>query len=503
MSDIMSNEENNARQDSAAPRRRHRLRRAVIVILILLVVIVATGPYIASTGPVKDLIISAANSHFYGTFQVDDLSLNWMGPCVVKGLRVTDTSDREVLHVEQIIWEHGAWRGITDYEKIGNVEVIKPDPTLIVGPDGEISLVEAFKPRKPTEKKPLPELFGQITVRDGNVKLILDSGTEGDLSGLNAQFDLNTLDDIAGEFSWDSVKMYDLVLGKTTFKPTFRNERLDLPVATISVSAVQPQKDALPGFLRIGCETDFSGDEPVLKMPGTLKVVENIPINHEFGTDVLSRILPIFYKLKELTGHISLTIEDLDVPLGEGIKHTGSGRGRLILKDVKILSNGLMTDLTNLGGLTPPSDLTSLKISDLVFEIRDGRFYYDDLVVTSAGTLDMKFSGSVGFDDTLDMIVTLPVLLLPKQIEQLAGIITLKKLRSGTGLDNLNPLSGGLGDIRRVRIIGTRQEPKFGLPPVLDPLLKPKTRPAPQPTTKPATPLLDRLGDLVKPKPSK
>jgi hypothetical protein len=493
MSGRMSNEENNARQDSAAPRRRHRLRRAVIVILLLLVAIVAAGPYIASTGPVKDLIVSAINSHIHGTVQIDDLS-----------------------QVEQIIWEHGAWRGITGPENFGLVKVIKPEPTLIVGPDGKISLAEALKPRKPSEE-PLPELFGQITVRDGSVKLILDSGTEGDLSGLNAQFDLNTLDDIAGEFSWDSVEMYDMVLGKAAFKPTFRNERLDLsvvtisvsavqpqPVATIPVSTVQPQKDAPAGFLRIGCKMDFSGDEPVLKMPGTLKVAENIPINQELGTDVLSRILAIFYEPKELTGQISLAVEDLNLPLGESIKHTGSGRGKLILKDVKILSNGLMTGLTNLGGLAPPNDLTSLKISDLVFEIRDGRFYYDDLTVTSAGILDMKFTGSVGFDDTLDMIVTLPV--LPKQFDQIADIITLKKLRSGSGLGTLNPLSGSLdiiGNIRRVRIIGTRQEPKFGLPPVLDPLLKPKTRPAPQPTTKPAGPLLKLLGDLIKPKPSK
>lgn len=476
----MSNEENNVRQDDPKPRRRHSLRRTVIVMLLLLVAITASGPYVASTGPVKDLIVSAINSRIHGTVHIDDLSLNWMGPCQVRGLGVTDTSGRDVLQVEQIIWEHGAWRGFTNYEKIGEVEVVKPEPTLIVGSDGKISLVEALKPLKPSEEKPLPELFGQIIVRDGSVKIILASGSEGDLSGLNARFDLNTLKDIAGEFSWDSIQMYDMVLGKAKFKPNFRNEQLDLPVVMIPVSAVQPQKDAPPARLRIGCGIDFSGDEPMLKMPGTLKVAENIPINQELGTDVLSRILAIFYEPKELTGRISLTMEDLDVPLGESIKHTGSGRGKLILGDVKILSNGLMTDLTNLGGLTPPSDLTSLKISDLVFKIRNGRFYYNDLVVTSAGTLDMEFSGWVGFDDTLEMIVTLPV--LPKQFEQLVGIITMKKLRSGIDLGALNPLSGGLdivGDIRRVRIIGTRQEPKFGPPPILDPLLKPETRPAP------------------------
>ncbi|MCK4625793.1 MAG: hypothetical protein KAV00_10815 [Phycisphaerae bacterium] len=525
----MSNEEQDTRRDNPKPRRRHRLRRAVIVILLLLVVIVAAGPYIASTGPVEALIVSAANSHFYGTFQIDDISLNWMGPCVVKGLRVTDTSDREVLHVEQIIWEHGAWRGVTDYEKIGHVKVIKPDPTLIVGPDGKISLTEALKPRKPTEKKPLPELFGKITVRDGSVKVILANGAEGKLSGLDAQFDLNTLKDVAGEFSWDSVEMYDMVLGKAEFKPTFRNERLDLPVATIPVSTVPPQKDAPPGFLRIGCEIDFSGDEPMLKMPGTLQVAENIPINREFGSDVLSRMIPLFYEPKKLTGQVSLTIEDLNVPLGKSIKHTGSGRGRVGLKDIDIQSDGLqpdglqpdglqpdglLTGLTKLGGLGTQDTPTSVKISDLVFAIKDGRFYYDDLAVIFAGTLDMKFSGSVGFDDTLDLVVALPV--IPMQIEQFGKIVSLEKFRRGIGLDKLSPILDNVpivGKRRHLkfRIIGTRKKPKLSLLSILDLIIKPdvkpedrpEIRPDTQPATQPVDIIFDLLGELLKPKPPK
>lgn len=501
----MSSDQSNAGKDSAAPRRRHRFRRTVIILLLLLVGVAWAGPYLASTDMARDMIVSTINSRIYGTVQIDDLSLSWLGPCRITGLRVMDTSGREVLRVEQIIWDHGAWRGITGAEDFGNVDVIGPDPKLLIGPDGKISIAEAFKLRKPSEKKPLPEFKGRITVRNGSAGVVLANGQRGNWAGINGQFDLNTLKDIAGEISWDSAEIYDLVLGKATFQPTFRNERFDLPVVMIPVSSARMEPGRSGGRLRVGCEIDFSGPEPMLKMPGTLKVAENIPIDHKLGSDLLSRILAIFYKPRKLTGQVSLTVEDLFLPLGESIKRTGSGRGRLILKDVKIRNGGLIANLTTLGGLAPTSDLASMKINDLVFEIRAGRFYYDDLTATFADTLDMKFSGWVGFDDTLNLKVSLPV--LPKQLEKLVEVISPEKLGSGIGLDKLSPLLGNLpviGNRRHVdiRITGTRQKPLLGLPSILDSILRPKTGPASKPTTKPADPLFDLFDNLLKPKPS-
>ncbi len=511
---MMNKEEHKENGQSAGKtrRRKGRLRRLVMLLLVLAALIWA-GPYIASTDMARDMIVPAINSRIHGTVRIDEISLNWLGPCVVKGLRVTDTSGREVLHVEGIIWEHGAWRGITDYKKIGHVEVVKPNPKLIVGPDGRISLAEAFKLRKPSEKKPLPELFGQITVRDGNVSVVLANGQTGELSGLDARFDLNTLKDVAGEFSWDSVEMYDMVLAKATFKPTFRNERLDLPVVTIPVSTtLVRRRGGQGGRLRVRCAIDFSGPEPMLKIPGTLKVAENIPIDRELGSDLLSRMLVLFYEPQKLTGQVSLTVEDLLLPLGESIKRTGSGRGILALKDVKIQSDGLMTGLTNLGGLAPPSDLASMKISDLLFEIKDGRFYYDDLMVIFADTLDMKFSGSVGFDDTLDLIVSLPTLRTPEKIEQ-----SLSSLGAKIGLDKLSPMLkkipipvfGPLSSLARyrikLRITGSRQNPTIDWLGSLGATVSPTPVPMPKssPTTNPADLLFDLLDELLKPKPAK
>lgn len=501
----MSSDKNNADQNSTAPRRRRRFRRTVIILLLVLAGIVWSGPYLASTDMARDMIVPAINSRIHGTVGIDDISLSWMGPCRITGLRVVDTSDREVLNVKQIIWDHGAWRGITDAKYFENIEVIEPEAKLFIGPDGRISLAHAVSMKKPSGK-PLPELKGRITVKDGSVHAFLEDGQTGELSGLEARFDLNTLKDVAGEFSWDSVETYGLVLGEATFKTTFRNERFDLPVVTIPVSSAISRQDQPGGVLRVGCEIDFSAPDPVLKVPGVLDVAENIPIYHELGSDLLSRIFPIFYEPQKLTGRVSMSVEDLLLPMGESINRTGSGRGKLVLKDVKIISDGLMTNLANLGGLAPPTDLTSMKISDLLFEIKQGRCYYDDLTVTLAETLDMKFSGSVGFDDTLDLIVSLPV--LPRQLAKLTEVISPDKIATGIGLDKLSPLLGNIPIIgsRRhidIRITGTRTRPMLGLPPILDPILKPGARPETQTHTKPADPLIDLFDKILKPKSSK
>lgn len=478
MSGRMSSSQSNVDQPSAVPRRRrHKLRRAVIILLLGLAAIVWSGPYLASTDIARNMIVPAINSRIYGTVWIDDISLSWLGPCRITGLRVVDTSGRDVLRVKQILWDHGAWRGLTDVKDFGKVDVIEPSSKLFIGPDGGISLVHAISLKKPSGE-PLPKLKGRVTIRNGSVHAVSANGQTGELSGLDARFDFDTLKDVAGEFSWDSVETLGVVLSKATFKPTFRNDRLDIPVVTIPISSLSSQRGQPAGWLRVGGEIDFSGAEPVLKVPGVLQVAENITVDQKLSSDLISRIFPILYNPRKLIGQVSLSVSDLQLPLGESIKRTGSGSGKLVLKDVRIQSDGLMTNLLNLGGLSPLTDLRSMKISDLVFEIKDGRCYYDNLTVVFADTLDMKFSGSVGFDDTLDMIVSLPV--LPKQLAELTDIISPGKIAAGIGLDKLSPLLGEIPIIgsRRhyidIRITGTRQRPTLGLPPILDPLLKPR-----------------------------
>ena len=200
----------------------------------------------------------------------------------------------------------------------------------------------------------------------------------------------------------------------------------------------------------------------------------NIPINVDFGNDFISRIIAVFYNVDRLTGRVSLTVSDLLLPIGKEILHTGKGQGRLILKDVKVQISGLLSELIKLGGAVPQG-LTSMKISDLDFKINNGKVYYDDLSIITANVFEMRFSGWVGFDDRIDMRVSLPV--IPRELECLLAKASPGKVLDKAGLGMISKVWGTVPVLGKrmteIRIVGTRSEPRLALSEILKPLFKP------------------------------
>ena len=75
---------------AGGPRRR-RWRWILLGVVGVLAVLVLVGPYIASMGPARGIVVSTLNETFKGTFRLEGLSLSWFGPCEVRGFVVTDT----------------------------------------------------------------------------------------------------------------------------------------------------------------------------------------------------------------------------------------------------------------------------------------------------------------------------------------------------------------------------------------------------------------------------
>jgi hypothetical protein len=127
------------------------------------------------------------------------------------------------------------------------------------------------------------------------------------------------------------------------------------------------------------------------------------------------------------------------------------------------------------------------------FVIENGRIKYDNFILTIAKIYDLKFYGSVGFDDSVDLIVSLPVraALLEKY-----GV-------KDSALEYARFLEGARVD---VPVVGTRMKPKLDFNKVdlkplldkaaqgllkeqagqlLDKVLKKKEEPAKEPQTEP------------------
>lgn len=299
---------------------------------------------------------------------------------------------------------------------------------------------------------------------------------------------------------WQTARLMGFDLGKVDIPITLKDGNMVLPATQILAPG---------GKVNLAATVDFSKPDPQILMPGKLVVLENLEINREVGRKVLSRFNPVFGQLLSLQGRITLVTQDIDVPMGEAIKKGGSGSGTLDLSGLQFEPDGLMAALLELGGLGG-KQLVQVGAADFV--IRDGALRYDNFSMTFGKSFDLHFRGAVRFDDSVDMVVSVPVraeLLKKLGVGGSAGQYA--KLLEGARID--------------VPIIGTREKPsmdfaKVDIQPLLkkaaekmlnkevggllDGLLKPKKpdKPAPDQQTPPQPPPGERKNPPDRPGPS-
>jgi hypothetical protein len=213
--------------------------------------------------------------------------------------------------------------------------------------------------------------------------------TNPTFSGFNAKWGVN----------WGTGRLYGMNLAGALISAAIRNNRLELPTEPIPTEG---------GILQLGGYIDFSGPAARLLVPGKLKVLNNIAINPQIGQELLSHINPIFGNSMKLDGRATLEITDLNLPLTDAIATAAVGRGHLDLKDVHFQPRGIMSDLFKLGSLGN-NNTYAIKMDGLDFTIANGRISYENFRVVFLGGYDMIFFGSVGFDDTVDLYVSLPL----------------------------------------------------------------------------------------------
>jgi hypothetical protein len=146
---------------------------------------------------------------------------------------------------------------------------------------------------------------------------------------------------------------------------------------------------------------------------------------------------------------VNLTTTDVQLPLGGSIKTTGDAHGQLDLQKVRLEPSGLFGELASLTG-TAGQGLIPVKFGKLDFVVQDGRLRYDDFKLGLPNEVDLEFYGSVGFDSTVDLVVSIPV--RGPLLEQL-GV-------RGPALEAVKQMTSLRVDIP---IAGTREQPKLDL----------------------------------------
>ncbi len=201
------------------------------------------------------------------------------------------------------------------------------------------------------------------------------------------------------DVGWTSVTAYGVTLGKAQLSPALRDGELTIPVTAITATV---------GQVRLGGVIDLRTPDPMFRLPGRVLVVEGAQITPEIGKHVLSRINPIFAFMTRAEGTVSLATQDVLIPLSEQITKSGSAKGRLDMKDFKVQFGGPMALLLELGALSKQNMLT-VTMDGADFALRDGRISYDNFTMVFPENFDLRFSGSVGLDETVDLIVSVPI----------------------------------------------------------------------------------------------
>jgi len=233
---------------------------------------------------------------------------------------------------------------------------------------------------------------------------------------------------------WGGATLYGIPLGAAKLQPALKDGVLTIPQTAVAVS---DGKVNLRGVL------DFAAADPTLRVSGHWPALENVAVTPQLGTSLLSRINPIFGFMTRIEGKVHMSADDLVLPLGEAMKHHGAGTGTLDLREMKMQPGGFFGELCELGGM-PVSGLYPVEIGKVDFVIKDGRIYYDNFVLKYNEQFDILFHGSVGLDDSIDLIVSLPV---SEQLLARVGVKSLPVDLTGLRID--------------IPMVGTRDHPKL------------------------------------------
>src|SRR5215212_7815902 len=96
-----------------APKKKKR-RWPYIVggLLVLLLALLILAPSIASTGPVRGMVLNIVNDSLNGKVEVADWSLGWNSGITVDGLKVRDEANEVVLQASHVRTELSLWKTI-------------------------------------------------------------------------------------------------------------------------------------------------------------------------------------------------------------------------------------------------------------------------------------------------------------------------------------------------------------------------------------------------------
>jgi len=402
----------------ATPPGRRQWRRGLTGALLAVVLLVAASPYLFSWPPLTNLAFSAASSRLQGRATVGAVSLSWFSPPALTDFEVVPREGPPLLKTPIIDIDRPLWQIVT-HGHIGQVRIERPELHLLIRKDG--SNLEDLLGRR---LKPATQPTGEVTTPHA---------------------------------------------GKTTAsrerRPVAIKRSIDVRVVDLHVAwrtPDSPQEWDVAGVnLAFGLRpaSATTGGSPELVVERGV-VIDHCRISPGMCNDVLHLAAPILSKVTHAEGDFSIDLDDWRVPLDR--PETGKLAGRLSLHSVAVGPGSFVHELAEKLRVAPVVELA--RESVVTFELVEGRIQHRDLEF-SLPPLRVRTHGSVGFDESLDMLAEIRVVLPEEITSALASArqLTEKTLQipiKGT-LSKPRIDVSAMGDTDLARVIDSLQ--KFGL----------------------------------------
>ena len=255
-----------------------------------------------------------------------------------------------------------------------------------------------------------------VTEMAGDVVTFTGSGWQpleikGPLYDANSQYAWipNQLQAVAG-IQWEQAEAFNLPLGTSNV-----NIRLNDSLATISS---QGSQNIIDKFFQLQPVIDLRAAEPVLHLrQGTM--LDNWEISEQDSRTWLKYAAPLIADATSAQGKVSANVSSAAVPLFDPFKASAQGAldvhnltigpGPLAQQIIPMIDQLLALVKPESNGIGEKSRWMQLPEQSLPFAVQQGRVHhqgfrmnYDDIV--------METRGSVGFDQTMDLTLDIPIL---------------------------------------------------------------------------------------------
>ena len=230
-------------------------------------------------------------------------------------------------------------------------------------------------------------ITGTLTPSDNRVSMKLDPNSSA------ADSSLTKLEGNA-KLGWDKLSAYGFNVGPATLAA-------NIDKGIVNLSPIQASFSG--GEVNLQPTIDLTSDAMKMKLAQG-SIIKNATLTPEVFADALGYALPALANAAQAEGLISLDLGENAIPLSDPTK--ADVNGTLTLHSATVSAGPVITKVAELLG----AKNTSYKLANeqkIPIKVKDGRVYHENFGLT-IGKSDIKTSGSVGLDGSLQMIVEMP-----------------------------------------------------------------------------------------------